>query len=315
MSPDFRAPFAEQLSFQLQRELRGGFVLSSGYVGTKGTALFQTIDGNPTAVTPLGTIRSTRVNPTRGVIRERCNCTSSSYHSWQTSLQKSLSRNFSMAVHYTWSSFIDGASEVFNPSNSGEIAFSQDPYNRSAERGRSTYDRPHRFSVNGVYELPFMRNQQGVLGRVLGGWQVNGFLTLQSGAPFTVLNGSDPGGLVIGNLVGTSIRPFLNTNLDLSSMSIRQIQAAGGTSLFRAASVNAPAGNSRNGTRTSGKPAGASYTLEDAGNGPVVTLGTIMSAGRVILFMCVSSSVAAELIGCFRVGSKNLAGGVGWFFC
>jgi len=148
-----------------------------------------------------------------------------------------------MGAHYTWSSFIDDASEVFNPSAAGEIAFPQNPYNRKIERGRSTYDRPHRFSINGVWELPFLRSQQNLASKLFGGWQVNGFLTLQSGAPFGVLNGADPGGVVAGNLVGTSIRPFVNTSLDLSKMKIRDIQAAGGGSLFRAATVQAPIGD------------------------------------------------------------------------
>jgi len=253
VSKDYRAPYSEQVSLQFQRELPGDWAFSLGYVGTKGTALFQTIDGNPTIATPPGTVRSTRVFADRGVIRERCNCTSSSYHSLQASIEKRLSRNFSMAGHYTWSSFIDGASEVFNPSVSGEIAFPQNPYDRHSERGRSTYDRPQRFSVNGVFELPFMRAQEGVAGRILGGWQINGFLTLQSGAPFGALNGADPGGVVTGNLVGTSIRPFLNTNLDLSGMTVREVQAAGGRSLFTAASALAPIGNAgRNILRANG---------------------------------------------------------------
>jgi hypothetical protein len=240
VSPDFRAPFAEQYSFQLQRELTNQWALSVGYVGTKGTALFQTIDGNPTVVGSGGTIRE---NPNRGVIRERCNCTSSTYHSLQTSLEKRLSQNFSMAAHYTWSSFIDGASEIFNPSVSGEIAFPQNPRDRNSERARSTYDRPHRFTANGVFELPFFREQQGVAGKIIGGWQFNGFLTLQSGAPFGVLNGSDPGGIVAGNLVGTSIRPNLNTTLDLAHMGVREIQLAGGASLFRAVTAASPIGD------------------------------------------------------------------------
>ncbi len=243
VSKDYRSPFAEQVSLQLQRELPGNWAFTLGYVGTKGTALYQTIDGNPPVATAPGVVRSTRVNPTYIVIRERCNCTSSIYHSLQTSIEKRLSKNFSMAAHYTWSSYIDGASEVFNPSVSGEIAFPQDPNDRRSERGRSTYDRPHHFALNGVFELPFMRSQKNLLGKALGGWQINGFLTFQSGAPFGVLNGADPGGVVTGNLVGTSTRPFLNTNLDLASMKVRDIQAAGGRSLFLPATVNNPIGN------------------------------------------------------------------------
>lgn len=242
VSPDFRSPYAEQFSFQLQRELARDYVWTFGWVGTKGTALFQTTDGNPTVPGSGGT---QRVNPVYGVIRQRCNCTSSVYHSFQTSFEKRLSNNFSMAAHYTWSAFIDGASEVFNPSNSGEIAIPQDSFNRRADRGRSSYDRPHRFTVNGVYELPAFRSQKGIAGKVLGGWQANYFLTFQSGAPFSPLNGSDPGGRVLGinGLVGTSIRPNLATTLDLSNMGIREIQAAGGSNLFRTVTADAPLGN------------------------------------------------------------------------
>lgn len=118
------------------------------------------MDGNPTL--PSNNNRGAlRVDPNRGIIRLRCNCSSSIYHSLQTSLEKRLSASFSMAAHYTWSSLIDDASDVFNPSVAGEVAVSQDSFNRRLDRGRSTYDRPHRFAINGVYELPFMREQRG----------------------------------------------------------------------------------------------------------------------------------------------------------
>jgi hypothetical protein len=62
--------------------------------------------------------------------------------------------------------FIDGASEIFNASASSDIAFPQNPYDRRSERGRSTYDRPQRFSVNGVFELPVFREQKGLAGQL-----------------------------------------------------------------------------------------------------------------------------------------------------
>src|SRR5262249_27271207 len=122
---DFRAPLAEQFAFQFQRELRTDWAFTVGWIATKGTALFQTVDGNPTLPVNNGSGKL-RVDPTRGVVRARCNCASSIYHSLQTSLEKRLSRSFSMAAHYTWSSFIDDASEVFNASNSGDVALAQD---------------------------------------------------------------------------------------------------------------------------------------------------------------------------------------------
>lgn len=137
-----------------------------------------------------------------------------------------MGRGFSSGLYYTWSSFIDDASEIFNPS-SGEVAVSQDSFNRRADRARSTYDRPHRFSGNVVYELPYYREQRGFLGHVLGGWQVNSFFTFQSGAPFTVLNGSDPTGALSGiaGLVGDAIRPNVITTLDIFRMSIEELYA------------------------------------------------------------------------------------------
>jgi hypothetical protein len=209
-------------------------ILRIGYVGTKGTALFQTLDGNPrrigTATCTETDADTCRVNQTQGIIRHRANAANSIYHSMQVSLEKRLSRGFSAGAHYTWSAFIDTASEIFNPSGA-EVAVSQDSFNRSTERARSSFDRPHRFTGNFVYELPFMREQRGFAGHVMGGWQVNSFFTFQSGSPFTVLLGSDPAGALngISGLVGNAIRPNLNTNLPLGGMSIEEIRAAGGS--------------------------------------------------------------------------------------
>lgn len=242
VASDFRAPLAEQFSFQVQREVARDWIATVGYIATKGTALFQTVDGNPTIPGSQG---KQRLFADQGVRRLRANAANSIYHSMQASLEKRLSNNFSMGAHYTWSAFIDLASEIFNPSVSGEVAVSQDSYNRRADRGRSTYDRPHRFSVNGVYELPFFREQPGAIGRILGGWQVSGFLTFQSGAPFSPLNGADPGFRLSGidALVGNAIRPNLATDLDVSRMTLREILQAGGRTLFSQVTAASPIGN------------------------------------------------------------------------
>ena len=229
VSGDFGSPYYDQYSFELQRELASDVVLRVGYVGTQGSDLFQTLDGNPRL--PFSSVRE---NPTIGVIRERSNSAESSYHSLQTSLDKRLSRGFSAGLHYTWSKFIDTASEIFNPS-SGEVAVAQDSFDLAADRGVSTYDRPHRLTGNFVYELPLYQEQIVVVGKLLGGWQVSGYFTFQSGAPFTVLNGADPTGALTGidGLVGSAIRPNINTTLDLSNMTVPDIIEAGGASLFK----------------------------------------------------------------------------------
>ncbi len=229
---DFRAPSTDQFSFEVQRELTADTVFKVGYIKTRGRGLFQTIDGNPRTACVGGTLASPcpRVDPTRGVIRLRANEAESEYDALQMSLDKRLSRNFSANVNYTFSRFIDTASETFNPSNA-EVAVAQDSFNLDADRGRSSFDRPHRISGSVVYELPIFRSQQGFVGRALGGFQVNSFFTLQSGAPFTVLNGQDLAGALNGidGLVGNSIRPNLVGSTNFSGMSPREIRAACGT--------------------------------------------------------------------------------------
>ncbi len=79
-----------------------------------------------------------------------------------------------------------------------------------------------------------MRSQEGLIGKILGGWQLASFFTAQSGAPFTPLNGIDPTGALAGidGLVGNAIRPNLNTDQDLANMTIQELIEAGGSTLF-----------------------------------------------------------------------------------
>ena len=222
VAEDFRSPVYDQFSLEMQRELSRDVVMRIGYVGTRGRDLFQSLDGNPrqptnnvfistaapgSANNPCRVTQFSATNCTLGVRRLRANAAESDYHSLQTSLEKRLSRGFSAGLHYTWSAFIDTASEIFNPSG-GEVALAQDAFNLQNDRARSTYDRPHRLTGNFVYELPFYRDQRGFVGHLLGGWQLNSFFTFQSGAPFTPLNGTDPTGAQngINGLIGTSIR-------------------------------------------------------------------------------------------------------------
>ena len=251
VSEDFRAPASDQFSLEVQRELSRDSVFKIGYVRTRGTGLFQTVDGNPCRVGLIcrpvsgNSNFGNRVNPNLETIRLRTNSSSSTYDALQASFDKRLSNSFSAGFHYTYSTFIDDGSEIFNPS-SAEVAVSQDSFNRRSDRGRSSYDRPHRFTGNFVYELPFYKSQNGFVGHLLGGWQINSFFTMQSGAPFSVFNGADPGCAVCGidGLVGNPIRANLNTTLDLSSMTINEIRAAGGVSLFRAVTAAERIGNS-----------------------------------------------------------------------
>ncbi|MGH9871532.1 MAG: carboxypeptidase regulatory-like domain-containing protein [Pyrinomonadaceae bacterium] len=260
VAKDFRSPVYDQFSFEVQRELSNDLVLRVGYVGTRGRDLFASVDGNPRLPTnnvfissaapgsvnnPCRTTTFSATNCTLGVIRLRANKAESDYHSMQVSFDKRFSRGFSAGLHYTWSSFIDTASEIFNPSG-GEVAVAQDSRNQAGDRARSSYDRPHRLSGNFVYELPWFREQQGIAGHLLGGWQLNGFVTFQSGAPFTPLNGADPTGALNGidGLVGNAIRANVIAPLPTSNTEqLFNLIRGQGQQFFRTLQCNGPLSN------------------------------------------------------------------------
>lgn len=253
VTPDFHSPVYDSFSFELQREITRDLVFRVGYVGSKGSGLFESIDGNPVRFRnnpPTAGDPAIRTDPLTGPIRLRANSGSSIYHSMQASLEKRLSRGVSAGVHFTWSSFIDTMSEIFNNSNA-EIALAQDPYNRALDRARSSYDRPLRLAGNFVYELPFFSDQKGFTGHVLGGWQLNSNFNFQSGAPFSPLNPSDISGTLGGlaSAIGIATRPNVNTNIDLSNMSVEELFALRGTvnstgnALFKALVAGQRVGN------------------------------------------------------------------------
>ncbi len=215
------SPYYQKWSFGIQRELASNTVLDIAYVGTKGTKLFMTEDLNPLVpaslqILPPGytlatlPLNSGRYDPLQGSRAIRTNGGSSYYHGLQTSLNKRLSKNFAGTLAYTWSKAIDYVSDPFTTSNINVLATSAVPTvfgGLPREKGPSLFDRTNRLALTGTYTLPFMQAQKGFAGRVLGGWQVSGIYTLESGVPYTVVNGFDADG--IG---GANDRPDVNPN-------------------------------------------------------------------------------------------------------
>jgi hypothetical protein len=104
----------------------------------------------------------------------------------------------------------------------------QNPYciNR-CERGLSALDRPHVFTANFIYDVPFMKEQRGVLGHLVGGWQFNGTYILSSGGTWTpgqsfnLLFGQANAYLTNGD------RPFIgNANVDPRLVGMSQLDAS-----------------------------------------------------------------------------------------
>ncbi len=219
------SPYYQKWSFGIQRELPWKTVLDLSYVGTKGTKLFMTEDANPIVTRPLQILPAgftlaqvianagydnSRYDPLQGSRNIRTNGGSSYYHGFQASANRRFADHFLGTASYTWSKTIDYVSDPFSTSGINVLANSAVPTvfgGLAREKSVSLIDRPHRFVVSSVYELPFMREQKGILGNALGGWQLSGIYTIESGVPYTVVNGFDADG--IG---GANDRPDVNPN-------------------------------------------------------------------------------------------------------
>jgi hypothetical protein len=108
------------------------------------------------------------------------------YNALLVSLRKRFSKGLAYGVSYTWSHNI--ADFVDNLTGGSTPAYA---YNYSLERGNSPFDVTHRFVAYATYELPIGRgkmilNDSGLASRLLGGWQLNSIVTLETGTPFTV---------------------------------------------------------------------------------------------------------------------------------
>ncbi len=126
-----------------------------------------------------------------GAARERINGAQSTYHGLQTRFDGRFRNDVTYGFSYTWAHAIDNSSEVFNFAGGNSVAVSQNPLDLTrGERGNSGFDVRHSFTANIIYSLPFFKEQKGIIGHILGGWQLNGTARIQNGVWFTPTNRS-----------------------------------------------------------------------------------------------------------------------------
>jgi len=214
-------PYLQQWNLTLQRELPGRWVASVSYAGNKGTKLFGA-NYNLNQLDPqyyalqlalqdqvpnpfFGQIRSGALSgatttrwqllqpyPDYLTVMTYANHGASSiYHSLQVTIERRFSRGLSALITYTDSKLInDSFSSAGSAGAIGEFRLGR--FNRRLERAIDANDVTHRLVASAVYELPFGRgkpwlaNARGVTGHLVGGWQVNGILTVESGVPLEV---------------------------------------------------------------------------------------------------------------------------------
>jgi hypothetical protein len=110
------------------------------------------------------------------------NIYTANYNSLQTQLQKQFKRNTLVNLSYTWS---HGLTTNVADRSTGNIIPLQG-HIRDNNYGPTIGDRRHVLTANFVWDLPWMQDQKGFAGHVLGGWEVSGIQTFQTGLPGTV---------------------------------------------------------------------------------------------------------------------------------
>ncbi|MFN2453227.1 MAG: carboxypeptidase regulatory-like domain-containing protein [Pyrinomonadaceae bacterium] len=210
-------PYYQRYSIGFQRELPGKVTLDVSYVGSQGRKLFLTEDYNPLVrpelrITPAGFTGTPtlRLDNTQGPRTVRTNGGSSSYNSAQFEVRRRFSSNFLFTAAYTRSKFLSNGDEVFGNGTATNSAGQAVPtifVGSRPERALSNFDRPNRTSFTYVFDVPFFKDQRGAVGRLLGGFEIAGVTTFESGTPFTVFNIFDADGLG-----GGLDRPNFNPN-------------------------------------------------------------------------------------------------------
>ena len=184
MDHDFQVEYTQTWSGGIQTEIMPSTVFEVFYMGSYTIGADNSTIRNVPEPGP-GDISVRRAVPELAGIRAIRFDGKSIYHAVTFKAVRRLSNDVSFNVAYTLSKSKDDASSP------GATAFEsnvpQDVRNVfPGENALSSFDHRHQFVGSGTYELPFYRSVGGWREALLGSWRVNGILTLQSGAPFTV---------------------------------------------------------------------------------------------------------------------------------
>jgi hypothetical protein len=153
--------------------------------GTKGctTPAVVGLDGTLQSSPALG-----RVNCNEGVLLSRNNSGYSSYQAIQTEFRAdNLFKQLTLRAGYTHSKTLDNVSEIFGTFGGGTtFSLAQNPLNTGkGEYSFSGLDIPNQFTFNLVWQLPFFKEQHGLIGHAFGGWAYSGSYIWESGQAFT----------------------------------------------------------------------------------------------------------------------------------
>ncbi len=200
--PNIRSAYLYQYNFGIQRRLGSSLSLEADYQGSTGHKLGIFVDQNQPRVVVRDPTRRGNQTPNEqffpyqsfGTIGTGKDIGNSNYNGAVFTAKYQGRKGYFLQGSYTFGKSIDYNSSFFG--SSGERGGVADGTNLRLERGPSSFDLRHRAVFVYVLDLPIGPGHR-ILGwnnainrQVLGGWQISGITTIQSGAPFTVFNNS-----------------------------------------------------------------------------------------------------------------------------
>jgi Carboxypeptidase regulatory-like domain len=199
---DYGSPRSSQFSLGVQHSI-GTSVLSLAYVGTQNRHqnYYTETDLIDPAALPAQVSNSATYNtlvPYLGYhsIKMSENEANGDYNAFQASFRGTFKTDLTYQFGYTYSH----TNDVYTSGNSaGDLGAISNPYQGwSYDYGPAPYDIHNIFAVNFVYNVPFMRHSDNHLMRsIVGGWEVSGIVTAESGAPLNIgLSGNNVASVV-----------------------------------------------------------------------------------------------------------------------
>ena len=267
---DYDTPYVQQWSLDVQREVAKNFIVDVGYFGSRGTHLLGFVDLNlvePGAAIAAGiqtagqpvtagaqTNRLNAIRPFKGFVSINAPQTwfNSNYHSLQVASEMRWRNDAQFRLAYTWS-------KALTDNQTDRSTAPQNFFNRALDYGPAQFDRRQILTASYVYPFPFFKNQKGVTGQVLGGWQLSGIISLASGLPLTVTTANtDPAGQGFLGTSASGPRPDVIRDPELGS-GLRTPSKWFDTTAF----IEVPIGQNRTGSSPRGVLYGPGYQRFD----------------------------------------------------
>jgi len=237
---NYKLPVSYQYSVGVQHALSTRTVLSVSYVGNQGRHQSDRRNTNlPNESYLQQLIGGANYNTAPGLpypgfstINLSNNEANTHYNGLQLDLNSQLGRDLNLRAFYTLSRTIDPGAG----SNGGQdLQGVGNPYaGWKYDVGPGGYDRTHVAAVDFIYDIPLLRhNQSRLVKSTLGGWQVSGIVTLESGLPLNITTGGNQQGNGVGgtnrpNLTGSVSYPHtVNQWFDSSAFALPALGAWG----------------------------------------------------------------------------------------